>query len=322
MLLCLLVCASVHQEPHDSRSLQRSPRLPSHDIAFDEYAAMSLDSKDPHGRCAPAPGIIRKSSSFLRCGDGELGYVHVGKTGGTSVVQYLAATGLGFTEFHVGGAPSVADIKAHPRWLISVRDPIERLKSCFDWQNPDGGGASSALHPGEWTRQFYHKTGGCFRYFNEFAAALGSKNSTKGKCADLARYTLSIEAALPPPPLGDNDGSRHFAKGLKWYVSQAGRDTEGAVLQALLRSDFSLVRTEHIERDMPQVGKWLGVQSQLEHGRPGVEHGDSLSKELKGNLRSALSEEYAILKQLTEAVRNTGHWTLGGEATSGGEKEG
>ena len=88
MLLCLLVCASVHQEPHDSRSLQRSPRLPSHDIAFDEYAAMSLDSKDPHGRCAPAPGIIRKSSSFLRCGDGELGYVHVGKTGGPTLVTH------------------------------------------------------------------------------------------------------------------------------------------------------------------------------------------------------------------------------------------
>ena len=124
----------------------QQPRADSRFEQFEGYAAASMQSPNAtddhradgggHSRveqgCLPA-GEGRRG---LRCGDGKVGYIHVGKTGGTTVVGYLTASSIGFTEYHTGGAPSLDDIRSHPRWLISVRDPIERLKSCFDWQNP------------------------------------------------------------------------------------------------------------------------------------------------------------------------------------------
>jgi len=285
----------------------QQPRADSRFEQFEGYAAASMQSPNAtddhradgggHSRveqgCLPA-GEGRRG---LRCGDGKVGYIHVGKTGGTTVVGYLTASSIGFTEYHTGGAPSLDDIRSHPRWLISVRDPIERLKSCFDWQNPQGGGGYKA---GEWADRFYRSKArpqGCFADFGEFVEALGRKRNDS--CAELARFTISTEAASPASGR-DNDGSRHFAKGLKWYVTKGGKQEE--VFEALLQADLRMIATENLQEDLLQVGGWLGRgvvdTSGVGHARRGVRHGMGLSKSQHDCVREALREEYELLARL------------------------
>jgi hypothetical protein len=183
-------------------------------------------------------------------GDGKVGFIHVGKTGGTTVKGFLLDHGVGVTMYHIRGGPTLADIRKLSHWIVSVRDPVDRLMSCFDWHNPSGGGGVTM---GKWTKSFYKASGGCFADFNEFATALVEPGKAKSPtCAAVANYTISPEGAG-----GVGGGSLHFAKGLRWYTSNDG------VLKALLQSNLLVVHTESLESDLARVGPWLGIDLEL-----------------------------------------------------------
>ena len=61
--------------------------------------------------------------------------VHIGKTCGSSVKQSLEENGIKFTEVHGYPTDSIM-ITQHDIILISIRDPLKRQISAFNWENP------------------------------------------------------------------------------------------------------------------------------------------------------------------------------------------
>ena len=140
-----------------------------------------------------------------------IGYIHVGKTAGTTVMSWLQAAGINFKEYHTKGAPTLADIRAHKKWVVSVRDPISRLNSCFYYQRPDSK-IPGGFKDGAWSRAFYALQGGCFKHFKDYAKALGENETACGKLARASLSERELAEHLSKSYRTANDGSRHFSK--------------------------------------------------------------------------------------------------------------
>ncbi|MFC3303636.1 sulfotransferase family 2 domain-containing protein [Parvularcula lutaonensis] len=96
---------------------------------------------------------FNKETNISVFGDTHLVYVHVGKTAGESIISWFENNDLSFTEAHVAPAlpllqQIVAETLSNCFFVVSVRDPIERFISAFNWDrhnlglNPEATDAS------------------------------------------------------------------------------------------------------------------------------------------------------------------------------------
>jgi len=251
--------------------------------------------------------------------EGTLQFIHVGKAGGKSVKDWFEVANLGYVEYHVGdlgdtpGPPTESDVKLHSRWLIAVRDPITRIESCFDYENPNG---PDRLTPGwvkrtmdqpshreslskSWLTAFYKgpKTkDGCFEWVGDFVDALG-ENST---CGELADRSLS----------DPNTGSQHFAKGIDFYIGlrpesnfdgQYWTKSTKEIASLLRKKDVYVVHMETLAQNLAGLSDWLGQPIDADLPIPVTHSSDghrALSHEQIAKLRTALKRDYDLLSKL------------------------
>ena len=110
-----------------------APALPRHIAPLPASPPPSPSPPPPPSVSLPPPSTpsrterkLHESSTAEPPPEDDVGFIHVGKTGGSTVKEWLEGTGVNFTQFHTNGAPTLEDIRQRERWVISVRDPIER----------------------------------------------------------------------------------------------------------------------------------------------------------------------------------------------------
>lgn len=104
--------------------------------------------------------------------------VHVGKTAGASVKAQFETDGLDFEQVHLHSVDE-AMIRAHAVVLVSLRDPVQRLVSAFNFRSPAAGVPLDPVCPLEQHKPFYD----CFKSLDEYANALTDQSA----CGRIAR---------------------------------------------------------------------------------------------------------------------------------------
>lgn len=162
-------------------------------------------------------------------------FVHVGKTGGGTIRSVLGAL-CDCTPLQVHVRP-VSTKEVSARLIVSVRDPVDRVLSSFNWRHPLRGGdiycpsrsCGSNVRERELEKELYN----CFDTVNDFAEALSQSHF----CGLVARRALT-------------EGVGHLGKGFRYYFED--------VLHLLPNMTFKLVNTESFDKDLRCALRWLG----------------------------------------------------------------
>lgn len=166
------------------------------------------------------------------------------------------------------------------RYLISVRDPIDRVVSAFNWKHPGNGGGGGGRRKKSGSSSFLYR---CFDTVDRFA--LGIKAADE--CGDTARKWLTEPHA-------------HITMGLEFYL--------GAVLEAVLARPYFLLRTESYDRDIMAAAQWIGCtyrpRNRRKHSAYAMSNQTFLSPQGRASFREAFAREYDILEQLEAGAAN------------------
>ena len=179
-------------------------------------------------------------------------------------------------------------------YLITVRDPVARTISAFNWRHPCGGGGGHNLGDrtkhsmDRWELKFYT----CFETVDAFAAALDpGRNDTCGE--------LATQVFAPERP-------GHISHGLAFYLADVG-----AALRDLARTSVYLIRQESLQADVDGVAAWLKVDPELlnttlPHAHTGYpREGDAaLAPAHRAFLEAYLDDEVAYLAALENHAAN------------------
>mmetsp|Transcript_30113 Transcript_30113/g.93152 ORF Transcript_30113/g.93152 Transcript_30113/m.93152 type:complete len:357 (+) Transcript_30113:256-1326(+) len=222
---------------------------------------------------------------------GEVVAVHVGKTCGGSVVDYVSKF-TKLSEIHLRPVmPS--DLDTAPLVVVVVRDPVDRVISAFNWHSANGGRPiKAAIREAASPRPdsiLYH----CFATVGAFADAVGAfaarPRVKNGKNKEVARTPTRCEL-IAAAFLAEDDGARelglaiadynkvetftqvdfknltkeqragaferlssheHLSRGLSWYLTK--RETR----EALKKKNLWMVETADCEKDTKGAIEWL-----------------------------------------------------------------
>jgi len=239
--------------------------------------------------------------------EGEVIVIHVGKTCGGSVIDYMRRFAkLG--EIHL--RPVVpSDLDTAPLVIVVVRDPVDRVISAFNWHSPNGGkpitAAISDAHPRDTADSILYD---CFATVGAFADAVGAfaarPRVKNGKNKEVARTPTRCEL-IAAAFLAEDDGKRelglpiadyhkaktlhltneqragapgfknfysqeHLSRGLSWYLTKKETRT------ALKKKDVWMVETADCEKDTKGAIEWLRRQGEALDEREAVDYYNSL----------------------------------------------
>lgn len=251
--------------------------------------------------------------------------IHVGKTGGMSLLNVLAHTPdippvgngsglpmrLGVFEFHV--MPVRPPDVLGRRCVFMARDPVARFVSAFNYAHPN---SSSELGRRDLKSVTMRTMYWCFEHVDDFAAALrNTRNRSSAFCASIAtffvwRFNLTGHSVLGPPnhlPLPRND---HLSMGLAFYY--------GAIISLLPSLQYALVETETLQHDtLCILATWFPYRRPLDamptanaQHSPRRRSGNltTLQPQHHADLRKALATEYAVLDQLRRHTSVCSTW--------------
>lgn len=211
-------------------------------------------------------------------------FIHVGKCGGSSIGAWLRRNKVAFQETHIKRVHTCGDDKS--TWLFSVRDPIDRAISAFNWRSPRNGDAPHGQNAfGTRERQFY----ACFENFNDFAESLNDQST----CGHYARRALN-----------DPQGSEHLGMGVAWYLDKQ--------LDCVLKQKVFLSHAESLTSDLEGFGKWIGIDNLDVHiphnkGNYPMNNHTYVSSRAGKLLRKWLEKDYEVLQKLGKIAVNGKH---------------
>jgi len=197
-------------------------------------------------------------------------FVHVGKCAGSSIGQAIRGQAP-YEEIHLRKVQA-CEFKEKRKWIVSVRDPLDRAVSAFNWGFPADTLPMEAFYK-------------CFKTVNEFAEALQDESW----CGTAARR------AIEKPIL-----SEHIGKGFHYYFEED--------LECVLAQEVYLIRTETLMEDLEDVFGRLGWKLPATvlhvHGQYPLRNMTYLSAKGRQLLQDALQKDYDVLRQLERAARN------------------
>jgi len=214
----------------------------------------------------------------------KLHHIHIGKCAGSSINKVLNKNGFRFEEYHCFDADKeISNLLEKPRaddyFVISLRDPIKRFISAFNWEVYEKVIGDKPLMP-KWKAVF-----DTFGSVNELAESLSENNENSA----LANYAI-FESKL------------HLHLGIAWYLKPEQ-------VRLLPKDRTVVVRTERFKEDMQSLAIKLGKQ---DFDYSGANSKDSkkfidelpikdpkfLSELGINNLKAALKADYDVLHEL------------------------
>jgi hypothetical protein len=135
-------------------------------------------------------------------------HVHVGKTAGGTIGNFLRDNGISFREVHMRRADETElGNPIYEHVLVAIRDPVERVVSAFKWRHTVGGGQVTRLQR---SMAFESELYACFPTATSFA--LSFHNGT-GHCRELA------EEAVQPTRMAS---ANHIGRGYAYHFPPEG----------------------------------------------------------------------------------------------------
>lgn len=206
--------------------------------------------------------------------------VHVGKCGGSTIVEELRARGFRFEHVHMRRPV----VEASRRYVVLVRDPVARFVSAFNWRRHLLGNdllpaarnedpIARLRHSAE--REFLSH----FEDVNAFAERL-----VRSKACDVS--PLSALMTL----IG------HVPQGFEWYLG----DLLGRIQPNALAG---VICTERLADDCEAV---FGFRPTVERNRLAGSPGTNLSPAGRVNLAREFEPEYRTLGRLADLARRAG----------------
>jgi len=274
------------------------------------------------------------ASSFVRSNTGrksDLIFVHVGKCGGTSISAGLRRAHIKFSTFHINPLyeQNISDNKGNSV-VITVRDPLERVMSAFDWRNPSNGidGLEvPVFRMRDREIQFYD----CFPNMSQFVRALTSPYifGNHSKCPHLARSTVASFDAKRIPcfqggvriPSGKYDHGTvtigHITRGFGHYLSGVANTLKKKlsgvessfscilIHNGYMQADFNIVLKMVSENNAKDKGGSIPRKVSIEHLYNNVNSTRTiLDAEEESLLRIALRFEYEWVDLLERVCEN------------------
>ena len=281
----------------------------------------------PRARLQPTKNWCRR----LQPSGGGVVMVHVGKTGGGSLAQYflssrfrsctadfcwcttpeeLAARGAAASS--AAHAPAFCQIHLRPvrradverrRLLITVRDPVDRAVSAFEFRHPTRGESAVRFARSPFELRLYK----CYDSVRDWVGGLGAT----GECGDVARAAINPFAMERGGDHVAHGRSSQLDKGLVYYLD--------AVRSLLPTLEYTLVRQEQLEDDARRALRWLGwpaptARFPQAHAAYRARGATDLTATERRVLAQHLDKEYELLRALeaNEVGRRAGNVTAHG----------
>lgn len=181
-------------------------------------------------------------------GSGGILNIHVGKTCGTTINAVLSRARFNFSELHVKSVGHKSLFEIFDTVVLSIRDPINRTISAFNFHHPlskgktPGGGPT---HSGD--KLFYE----CFQTVEQFAQALNES----GACGEQARKGYGHMKKGLCHYVGGTSLRKFLMKSKKFYVVEQEKCTEQ--LLQVLRAIHQPVPAKLLE------GSWINKKTKL-----------------------------------------------------------
>ena len=206
--------------------------------------------------------------------------VHVGKCGGSSVVEELRGRGFQFEHFHMRRPLPVA---GH-RYVVLVRDPVARFVSAFNWRRHllenDLLPAARKEDP---IARLRH------RCEAEFLRLFADADDFATRLVRGGRFDVSAIGTMMTL-IG------HVPQGFAWYL--------GGLLNQLEPGQLAgVIATERLGDDFERL---FGFRPTAERNRLQASRGTGLSAAGRANLAREFAEEYCILERLAELAERAG----------------
>jgi hypothetical protein len=167
----------------------------------------------------------------------ELLFVHIGKTAGSFLQDLLTVQKIVFRSIHCLKV-NKGMITRNERLLISIRDPLERLISAFNF-------CKIIDHPYKVELDELYQ---CFSDVTSFFEALVAIFSFNKRCFyDLDCETPCEKIAADYIRPGERG---HIGRGYEWYL--------GDILEELSHLDVYIIRQEEVVEDYNGLRAWLG----------------------------------------------------------------
>lgn len=265
-------CQSIRDECDELEAL--GPDWPDGQEHLEDFRALTARCRE-RLKVATTFNVSSNVTSSGNCTGGySLHYVHIGKTGGSSVGEYLDRNDASYKQIHAKPVPRQDACLGSGKWLVTTRDPIDRLVSAFNWRNPRNGYGSEYGRNCKSPQEFAMYD--CFKTVDEFAQGLDRDD----QCGLIARRNLKWPSC-----------SAHVGMGQAFYL----RDS----INCLRRRSVLVFRTESLQQDAHRAGQMLGFPNPslpLPHEKSEypLKNETYLSNEGRKKLRTALAEDYRI----------------------------
>ena len=217
-------------------------------------------------------------------------FIHVGKAGGSSIAGILGATHVHYDQIHVHPVPLLA-LHSHPYIVITVRDPVARLISAYNWgislRQPWAMKLSACYDVDQFAMAFaYHRINPSFR----------SARTPCDTLSDKIDAWTSTEAGASFFDFG------HIRMDGCFYLGGCIGDS------ALLSKRMFVVRTEMISADAHAMLNWLNA-SELQapphkNENLAARNATQLRPFAQHALEVALVDEYQLVNRIMQMSIN------------------
>ncbi len=188
-------------------------------------------------------------------------FVHLGKTGGSSVISALKNNGFNFEVVHI----QKVIFDASKKYVLLIRDPIERFISAFNWR-------------------YYLLIDADRRKWNK-----NTKTASKNELELLLKYKT-------PNLLAENIQNFNFDKD---YIHHINENYEFYFHDFLSKfnknSIYGVMRTESLQSDFESL---FGIKDLLPNEKQNISYNKQLSKTAFCNLLTFLEKDYIVYKSL------------------------
>jgi hypothetical protein len=206
--------------------------------------------------------------------------VHVGKCGGRTIHQELAAANLDFEHFHMRRPVARPD----RRYVILARDPVARFVSAFNWRTHlYRTGRLPPTNASQRISRMRHRAEEEFLFSFENANALAEQLVPAG-VFDVCPTSVLMGLIGQVP------------QGFQWYLGRLLDHIEPWQIAGV-------VCTERLAEDFARL---FGFRPTRELNRPAGNFSTHLSEQGRANLAREFLDEYATLKKLADMADEAG----------------